>query len=78
VALKEPTEIVQKWRLETWPKGHFSTLRLSFEQDDENNVTNMKVKWEGVPVGEEDSTREKWGEYYVRALKTTFGFGTIL
>jgi activator of HSP90 ATPase len=73
VTLKEPTEIVQKWRLETWPKGHFSTLRLGFEQDDENNVTNMKVKWEGVPVGEEDSTREKWGEYYVRALKTTFG-----
>jgi len=73
VSLEEPTKIVQKWRLGTWPQGHFSTLNLSFEQNDSDSVTVMRVDWTGVPVGEEDSTREKWGEYYVRALKTTFG-----
>lgn len=73
VSLKEPTKIAQKWRLGTWPQGHFSTLNLSFEQNDSDAVTVMRVDWTGVPVGEEDSTREKWGEYYVRALKTTFG-----
>lgn len=78
VSLKKPTQIVQKWRLAHWPQGHYSKLTLDFDQDDVNSVTNMRVKWDQVPVGEEDSTREKWGEYYVRSLKTTFGFGTIL
>ena len=73
VSLQEPTKIVQKWRLGTWPQGHFSTLGLEFVQNDVDSVTVMRVEWSGVPVGEEDSTREKWGEYYVRALKTTFG-----
>ncbi|MCJ1402664.1 hypothetical protein MMC11_005884 [Xylographa trunciseda] len=78
VSLKEPTQIVQKWRLGHWPQGHFSNLTLNFDQDNVNSVTVMRVEWDGVPIGEEDSTREKWGEYYVRSLKTTFGFGTIL
>lgn len=73
VSLEEPTKIVQKWRLGTWPQGHFSTLNLEFDQNDVDSVTVMRVDWTGVPVGEEDSTREKWGEYYVRALKVTFG-----
>jgi len=78
VELSKPTKIVQKWRLEQWPQGHYSTLSLQFDQDDTNAVTNMRVDWDAVPVGEEDSTKERWGQYYVRSLKTTFGFGTIL
>jgi len=78
VSLTEPKQIVQKWRLAHWPQGHYSTLTLDFDQDNVNAVTNMKASWDRVPVGEEDSTRDKWGEYYVRSLKTTFGFGTIL
>ncbi|MCJ1476559.1 hypothetical protein MMC13_005225 [Lambiella insularis] len=73
VSLKPPTQIVQKWRLGHWPQGHFSKLTLDFDQDNVNAVTMMRVEWDAVPVGEEDSTREKWGEYYVRSLKTTFG-----
>jgi len=78
VSLKEPTQIVQKWRLSHWPEGHYTTLTLDFDQDNVNSVTNMKVTWDKVPVGEEESTKGKWGEYYVRSLMTTFGFGTIL
>ena len=74
VSLKEPTQIVQKWRLGHWPQGHFSNLTLNFDQDNVNSVTVMRVEWSGVPIGEEDSTRGKWEEYYVRSLKTTFGF----
>ena len=74
VSLKEPTQIVQQWRLAHWPPGHFSKLTLTFDQDNVNSVTQMRVEWTGVPVGEEDSTRAKWEEYYVRSLKTTFGF----
>jgi len=76
--LDEPTKVVQKWRLAQWPAGHYSTLKISFEQNNTDAVTVMKVTWEGVPVGQEEVTRRNWGEYYVRSIKTTFGFGTVL
>ena len=76
--LEEPTRIVQKWRLGQWPKGHYSTLKIRFEQNNVDAVTVMRVDWEGVPVGQEEVTKRNWGEYYIRSIKTTFGFGTVL
>jgi activator of HSP90 ATPase len=76
--LEKPTYIEQKWRLAQWPEGHYSTLKLKFEQNDVDAVTIMRVDWEGVPVGQEEPTKRNWEEYYVRSIKTTFGFGTIL
>jgi len=76
--LEEPTKIIQKWRLAQWPQGHYSTLKIRFEQNDVDSVTVMRVDWEGVPVGQEEVTKRNWGEYYVRSIKTTFGFGTVL
>jgi len=76
--LQEPTHIVQKWRLAQWPKGHYSTLSIWFDQNDVDAVTVMRVEWKGVPVGQEDPTKTNWREYYVRSIKTTFGFGTVL
>lgn len=78
VELNEPTSIVQKWRLAQWPEGHYSTLKIKFEQNDVDAVTVMRVDWDGVPVGQEEPTKRNWGEYYIRSIKTTFGFGTIL
>ncbi|KAF2136723.1 uncharacterized protein K452DRAFT_329559 [Aplosporella prunicola CBS 121167] len=78
VSLNEPTRIVQKWRLAQWPAGHYSTLNINFDQNDVDAVTVMRVDWEGVPIGQEDVTKRNWDEYYVRCIKTTFGFGTIL
>jgi len=76
--LEEPTRIVQKWRLAQWPQGHYSTLKIRFEQNDVDSVTVMRVDWEGVPVGQEEVTKRNWGEYYVKSIKITFGFGTVL
>ena len=78
VELEKPTKIVQKWRLAQWPAGHYSTLNIQFRQNDVDAVTVMRVDWDDVPVGQEDVTKRNWGEYYVRSMKTTFGFGTIL
>ncbi|KAK8213785.1 activator of Hsp90 ATPase [Phyllosticta capitalensis] len=78
VKLEQPTRIVQKWRLAQWPAGHYSTLNINFDQNDVDAVTVMRVDWEGVPIGQEDVTKKNWGEYYVRSIKTTFGFGTVL
>lgn len=71
--LHEPTKIVQTWRLDQWPKGHYSTLQIEFDQNDVEHVTVMRVTWSGVPVGQEEVTRRNWGEYYVRSIKKTFG-----
>lgn len=76
--LESPTRIVEKWRLAQWPAGHYSTLKIQFKQNDVDAVTVMRVDWEGVPVGQEEVTKRNWGEYYVRSIKTTFGFGTVL
>lgn len=76
--LEKPTLVEQKWRLAQWPQGHFSTLKIKFEQNDVDAVTVMRVNWEGVPIGQEEPTQRNWDEYYVRSIKTTFGFGTIL
>jgi len=76
--LDKPTYIEQKWRLAQWPQGHYSTLKIKFEQNDVDAVTIMRVDWAGVPIGQEEPTQRNWQEYYVRSIKTTFGFGTIL
>lgn len=78
VELQEPTHIVQKWRLAQWPEGHYSTQSIWFDQNDVDSVTVMRVEWKGVPIGQEEPTKGNWGEYYVRSIKTTFGFGTVL
>jgi activator of HSP90 ATPase len=71
--LVQPTKIVQSWRLDQWPKGHFSRLEINFDQNDVDNVTVMRVSWSGVPVGQEEVTKRNWGEYYIRSIKQTFG-----
>lgn len=65
VELEDPSRIVQRWRLSQWPAGHHSTLQITFDQNDQDGVTVMRVKWDGVPVGQEEVTRRNWGEYYV-------------
>ena len=73
VELSKPTKIVQKWRLKQWIERHYSTLEIVFDQNDTDAVTIMRVKWYGVPVGQEEVTRRNWGEYYVRSIKQAFG-----
>lgn len=78
VTLDNPNRIVQKWRLAQWPQGHHSMLEINFDQNNVDHVTVMRVQWDGVPVGQEDVTKTNWENYYVRSIKTTFGFGTVL
>ncbi|KYK55079.1 hypothetical protein DCS_07040 [Drechmeria coniospora] len=76
--LDSPKKIVQSWRLNQWPAGHYSTLQIEFDQNDVDHVTVMRVAWQGVPVGQEEVTKRNWLEYYVKCIKQTFGFGSIL
>lgn len=72
--LEPPKKIVQSWRLQQWPAGHHSTLEIEFDQNDVDAVTTMRVNWTGVPVGQEDVTKENWQTYYVHSIKKTFGY----
>ncbi|KAK2733164.1 hypothetical protein FQN57_002283 [Myotisia sp. PD_48] len=78
VTLEKPTLIVQRWRLAQWPEGHYSAQEIRFEQNNIDAVTVLNVKWTGVPIGQEEVVRRNWDVYYVRSIKQTFGFGTIL
>ncbi|RSL43586.1 hypothetical protein CEP54_015034 [Fusarium duplospermum] len=78
LGLESPKKITQSWRLNQWPAGHHSKLHIEFDQNDVDHVTVMRVTWEGVPIGQEDVTKRNWLEYYVKSIKQTFGFGTIL
>lgn len=71
--LVENKKIVQSWRLQQWPAGHHSTLEIEFDQNDVDSVTVMRVNWAGVPVGQEEVTKENWQNYYVHSIKRTFG-----
>ncbi|ROW03590.1 hypothetical protein VPNG_07150 [Cytospora leucostoma] len=76
--LEENVRIVQSWRLQQWPAGHYSTLEIELDQNDVDAVTVLRVNWKGVPVGQEEVTKENFQTYYVHSIKRTFGFGTIL
>ena len=53
-------------------KGHFSKLTLVLDQG--YDATTLRYTWEDVPVGQEDVTRRNFGEYYIKSIKTTFGY----
>ncbi|KAF7551783.1 hypothetical protein G7046_g7619 [Stylonectria norvegica] len=76
--LESPKKIVQSWRLGQWPAGHYSKLQIEFDQNDVDHVTVMRVVWDGVPSGQEEVTKRNWLEYYIKSIKQTFGFGTML
>ena len=74
VTLDAPKKIVQKWRLAQWPGDHHSTQEIVFDQNDVDRVTNMRVTWTGVPMGQEEVVQRNWEGYYVRSIKQTFGY----
>ncbi|KAI9019368.1 activator of Hsp90 ATPase [Phycomyces nitens] len=71
--LEPEKKIVQSWRLKSWPQGHYSTVTITLDQT--NDCVKLHMQQTGVPVGEEELTRNNWNGYYWRAIKETFGFG---
>ncbi|KAF9371098.1 hypothetical protein CPB97_002235 [Podila verticillata] len=70
--LVQDEKIVQSWRLSSWPAGHYSTVTMDISQS--TNSTVIKVKQDGVPIGEQDITRQNWSNYYWAEIKRTFGY----
>lgn len=64
--------IDMKWRFRTWPKDHYASVVLVFEDVGGETVLCADIK--GIPSGFEDSTREGWTRFYFQAIKQTFGY----
>lgn len=72
------SSIKLQWRLSDWTPEWFSELSIEFHESQEYHETKLKITWDKIPVGQEDRVRQNFEEYYVRAIKLTFGFGAVL
>lgn len=70
----EPTnKLVQKWRAPQWPTNHFGTLTTTLSQGESS--TKLTLSLEGVPLEEEDRSRDALDRFYIAGLKG-LGLGT--
>ena len=71
VEQERPTKLVWLWRNSSWPKDHYSTVTIQMTPN--AATTKLSLKQEGLPVGEEESTKENWNRYYWQMIKSLFG-----
>ena len=60
-------KIVQSWRYEDWPEGHFSKATFSFKE--EAGKTRMTFTQIGVPVQFYEDIKQGWIDYYWTPMK---------
>ena len=65
--LVKDRKIVQLWRGDDWPKGHFS--KATFKFSGKGNVTRLEFIQEGVPVDVYKDISEGWKEHYWEKMK---------
>ncbi|XP_039597530.1 activator of 90 kDa heat shock protein ATPase homolog 1a [Polypterus senegalus] len=69
-------KIAMKWRYKTWPSEHYANITLLFKPA--AGETHLEVHCNGVPIHEEERTKEGWQRYYFEGIKQTFGYGARL
>ena len=81
VELVKGKKIVQKWRANDWPEGHFSDLTITFEPEDEGRRpgrasgpegTRLTLVQKNVPDEKADDIDEGWHEYYWKPMNEYF------
>jgi len=60
-------KIVQSWRYEDWPEGHFSKATFIFKE--ERDKTKMTFTQTGVPVQFYEDIKQGWIDYYWTPMK---------
>ncbi|XP_008941216.1 PREDICTED: activator of 90 kDa heat shock protein ATPase homolog 2, partial [Merops nubicus] len=58
--------LVLKWRCRSWPDEHYATVALTFK--DMGAQTELQLECKGVPVSDEDSTRQCWKKQYFEEI----------
>jgi len=71
-----PKKLVQKWRMNTWPEGHYSTVIM--ELTEKGGKTHLTLTHSGVPERDKEHTENGWSNNFWTRIKGIFGFGSIL
>lgn len=70
VKLIPAKRIIQKWRADDWPEGHFSDLKIDLFADGVG--TRLKLTQVGVPDDKFEDISSGWHEYYWEPMKKYF------
>jgi activator of HSP90 ATPase len=73
IKLQQNHKIVEKWRLSSWPEGHYSTVTITLTES--KRGCDMKLTQIGVPSAEAERTQQAWRENILERIKRMFGFG---
>ena len=68
--LQENKKIVQSWRANDWPEGHWT--RVTFSLIRKGKKTQLKFKHEGVPAEFYEDIEKGWIDYYWKPMKEIF------
>jgi activator of HSP90 ATPase len=60
-------KIVQSWRAEDWPEGHYS--RVTFSLNKAEAGTRLTFSQTGVPEGQYQDVSQGWQDYYWEPMK---------
>ena len=60
-------KIVQSWRYEDWPQGHYSKATFAFKE--ENGKTRMTFTQAGIPAQFYEDIKQGWIDYYWTPMK---------
>jgi len=69
-------KVVQRWRLSSWPKDHYSTVTITI--DEQSDHTRVVVVQTGIPQLQMEGTKENWERYYWQSIKRIFGWGYFM
>jgi activator of HSP90 ATPase len=67
IELVPDKKIVQSWRAEDWPEGHFS--RVTFSLKKEEAGTSLTFTQSGVPEEQYGDVAQGWQDYYWAPMK---------
>jgi len=66
--IEQGRRIVQAWRAENWPAGHFSQLTLTFTPIYNGRGTQLSLVQTGVPADQYESINSGWRTHYWNKL----------
>lgn len=70
--IKANEQIVQQWRAENWPKGHYSRVTYDLAQLDGGRQTQLSLTQTGIPAGAFDDINQGWRTYYWSKMASYF------
>ncbi|KAI9590953.1 activator of Hsp90 ATPase [Syncephalis fuscata] len=76
VELVPDEKIVMSWRFSSWPANHLSNVAITLAQGESS--TELRLTQRGVPLSQEETTRQNWQRYYWDSISRTFGHATVV